>query len=905
MHVRGPRSFHPALLRAGCTAVAALAVLGGAGLAPALAQTTGTAPLAAAPDGAANGGAVIVVLKSQHAGLNLRTQGRALKADALSDQASIVSSIRSSGGTGVLQVTEPSSVAATLSAAEVRALRGNPAVAEIIPDPQIQVAPASPLPVPRVAHVLKTASSRPDACPFNPAGPGKPLQEGEADADVHASNGNPNAPDEANSVATGAGVVVANEGMNELAGNPNFFRPDGSPVVIDAPSYTANDSNDEFYGDASSIAAQGTVTYQYSGALPNATVPIPPGCTFDIKGDAPGASLVDLSDTPYDPAVQTLAQVVSGADNAVSADGADIISESFGVPYVPGTADATYFDSVDNAAVAAGVTVVVSSGDQGDSGTVNAPASDPSVIAAAAVDNLRLVAMDDGYNSYVSNNMAALSSGGTAPTNRLVDLSAPGWYGTEAACADGSGGCPANYPTESMRGTSESAPLIAGAAADVIQAYRDAHNDASPTPAQVKDILTSTATDIDSPADQQGSGLLNVYAAVKAAQEMPGATLRGGNGSTALVATPSQLDLAGNGGTVTGQSVSLYNTSGSPVRVAGSYRQIGPEFPIGTVVTENVSAPDPSLPVPEAGATAASPITFTVPPHVGRLDLDMIWPDPANSNRLSIELFNPGGTLTQESYDDGTLATARRAGTIPNIQHIEVSAPQPGRWTARILWGGVDQDLSLPPVAPGTYTGPLSFRVSGQDWITTPASRPMVIPAHRSVSVPLRVAFPGSPGDHPESVQFTASARGRALALPATTVTSVPIARRTLIPSSGGSFQTLITSTVGRNQGGASVGQVSTYNIDVPAGASQLAASFRTADDSPDNIIAYYLVTPAGTVAASGATPDATGTSPGTVTLSAADPVSGTWEIDVELGLTTSGKEFTQAVYDTVTVTGG
>ena len=30
--------------------------------------------------------------------------------------------------------------------------------------------------------------------------------------------------------------------------------------------YTANHSNDEFYGDASSIAAQGTVTYQYSDA---------------------------------------------------------------------------------------------------------------------------------------------------------------------------------------------------------------------------------------------------------------------------------------------------------------------------------------------------------------------------------------------------------------------------------------------------------------------------------------------------------------------------------------------------------------------------------------------------------------------------------------------------------------
>jgi Subtilase family len=885
------------LWRAGAAAAFTVALAAGTGCVPALAATADSAPLAPAPDGAAQGGPVIVVLKSQHPGLNLRTQGSTLRADALSDQASIVSSIRASHGTGLLQLSDPSSVAATLSAAEIAALRSSPAVAEVIPDPGIQVAPAVPLSVPREANVLRTSAPKPGTCPFNPAGPSRPLQEGEADADVHASNGIPGAPDEGNSIATGAGVVVANEGMNELSGNPNFFRPDGSPVVIDAPNYTANDSNDEFYGDASSIAAQGTVTYQYSGALPDATVPIPSGCTFYIKGDAPGASLVDLSNTPYDPSVQTLAQVASGIDNAVSDDGADVISESFGAQYIPGTPLATYFESVDNAAVAAGVTVVASAGDSGDSGTVLAPASDPNVIAAAAVNNFRLVAMDDGYSSYVSNNMAALSSAGTAPSNKLVDLSAPGWYGTEAACADGSGGCPPDYPTESMRGTSESAPLIAGAAADVIQAYRDTHAGASPTPAQVKQILTSTATDIDSPADQQGSGLLDVYAAVKAAQEMPGTTLAGGNGSTALVATPSQLDLEGNGGTVTSQSVSLYNASGSPVRVTGSYRQIGPEFQLGRVVTENVSAPSPGQPVPEAGATAASPVSFVVPPHLNRLDIDMIWPDPTNNNRLAIQLFNPEGVLTQESYDDGTLATATRSGSIPNIQHIEVAAPQPGRWTADILWGGIDQDLALPPVVPGTYTGPLSLKVSGQDWITTAASFPVTIPAHASATVPLRVQFPVSPGDHPEAVQFTTSPLG---GFRASTVTSVPVARRTLIPSSGGSFQTLITSTVGR-----SIGQVSTYNIDIPAGVSQLTASFQTADVSADNTITYYLVSPSGTVAARGSTPNTTaGQPPGTVTLTTTDPVAGTWEIDVELGLTVSGNEFTQTVYGTVTDTG-
>ncbi len=117
-------------------------------------------------------------------------------------------------------------------------------------------------------------------------------------ADIHASNGNPNAPDEANSIATGKGVIIANEGMNALAGDPDLQRADGSHVVIDAPDYTADQGNDETFEDAASVGAQGLIVYQYSKALPFSNVS--PGCTFTIKGDAPDASLVDLSqiDTP-------------------------------------------------------------------------------------------------------------------------------------------------------------------------------------------------------------------------------------------------------------------------------------------------------------------------------------------------------------------------------------------------------------------------------------------------------------------------------------------------------------------------------------------------------------------------------------------------------------------------------
>ena len=73
------------------------------------------------------------------------------------------------------------------------------------------------------------------------------------------------------------------------------------------------------------------------------------------------------------------------------------------------------------------------------------------------------------------------------------------------------------------------------------------------------------------------------------------------------------------------------------------------------------------------------------------------------------------------------------------------------------------------------------------------------------MSVPLSIAMPQAPGDAPESVQFT-SADGLVQ-------TSVPIARRTLIPSAGGSFGATLTSSVSRG-----AGQIKTFYMDVPKG---------------------------------------------------------------------------------------
>jgi hypothetical protein len=111
--------------------------------------------------------------------------------------------------------------------------------------------------------------------------------------------------------------------------------------------------------------------------------------------------------------------------------------------------------------------------------------------------------------------------------------------------------------------------------------------------------------------------------------------------------------------------------------------------------------------------------------------------------------------------------------------------------------------------------------------------------------------------------------------------------------ANGGRFNTLITSSVGRM-----VGQISTYEIDVPAGRKYVDVKFRTKDASADNGFTFYLVNPSGTLVATGTSPQViNGTAVAEADVYTADPVPGVWQIDVVLNLTTSGKEFTQTVH--------
>jgi hypothetical protein len=835
---------------------------------------------------------VVVVFDDQLTNLPAnRAHRQAREATAASMQAPLVAQLRQVGATDITTLSLLNAVAARMPAAEAQALSHTPGVKAVVPDGTIVIGDAtSSTPTVAASRVRKPAipATAADGQQLCNRSASKPLVEPEALTSIHDASSNPNTRDEASSIATGAGVIVGNVDANSLAGNPNLIRPDGQHVVIDAPNPNENVFSDEFNGDVSTIAAQGTVTYTYASQLPYANVPA--SCSFRIVGDATGASLVStgyFSDTnSLGQIVAPESQVIAGLQQAVN-EGVNVVSESYGYGALPGAND-DLLAPTNDAMVAAGVVVVESAGDSGSSGTVEAPADDPNVIDVGGTNDLRLLAQADGYTrGWEDDNMTTLSSGGTTPYGDVVDLVAPGYLALAAA---GAGQTPLPLPTEAFGGTSQSAPFTSGAAADVIQAYRDTHGGASPTPAQVKQVLTSTATDIGAEADQQGAGLLNVYAAVEAARQLPGTTETRSD-ARELVDTPTQLDVQGQGGSTVNESVTLYNASSRTETVHGTYRVLGPERTLGQPVTENVSAPAAGAPIPAQGATAAAPIRFRVPRGLSVLDADMRWPDPTNSddNILSFILTDPAGKLAQSSYDYGA---ANGPDASPDIQHATVEHPMAGTWTAQILWANGRGHVQSAPDVPGPYTGTVTFQASGQKFATSPASAPVTIAPRSSVSVPLSITLPATPGDAPESVQFTG--RGGL-------ETSVPIARRTLIPSAGGAFTATLTSSVSRGPG-----QIKTFYVDVPPGENDLDVSFYAPDHSADDPVYYYLFSPADlepAVTESGNVDvTATDTTPtpdnptGNASLIAADPQPGLWEIDVMQGATTDGTEFSQTV---------
>jgi hypothetical protein len=838
---------------------ALLSVVTGAG-------SAGASPLQVTADGPAQ--PVIVVLREQRPNLKPKLQAQQREQAVASDQRPVVDDLKAHGATKIEQLTTVSAVAATARPDEVRRLQADPEVAAVVPDRTI----LSPL---ARANGSKGEQPKIDQR-ICPADPGKPLLEPEALDLTHTESPDPRAP-QAHSVATGKGVKVAYVADGVDVNNPDFIRPDGSHVFYDYQDFSGDGVNDdsgggEAFGDASSIAAQGSRVYDLSTELPFSGLPA--GCTIRIRGMAPDVSLAGIK--VFGQFGATESGFVRGIDYAVNHNKVDILSESFGGnPYPDESTDPVAL--ANQAAMDAGVTVVASTGDSGIGGTIGSPASDPRFIAVAGSTSYRLSAQAKGYTGWVNNNITALSSGGPTLNNRLPDLVAPAFGGMADCTVDPSrwGDCVAL--TEPFGGTSQSTPLVAGSAALVIQAYADAHHGKRPSPDLVKKLLTGTATDLNTPSGEQGAGLVNSYQAVLAAQAIDG----GHSASTGLVPSQTQLNLIGAAGTTRHSSVTLTNTSSRPQVVTQTSRALGgPTWNFTRTEQVTGQAPPPSQPKagPAEGPEAAPSFTFNVTGGTPFFEASMVWQGTPTSGQLVFELFDPKGRLVQESYDYG----------FTDFQHVDVHDPVPGTWTAKVLWGNGRGHYQEPVPTPGSFRGPVSVKVTGHNWVPVTASQVKVIPAGGSAAFDVNVPLPAQAGDQPAALQFDTD-QGTHL--------SVPVARRALIPAvDNATFAATITGGVGRV-----LGQSLGYYLDVPAGRRSLTLDLTSQD--PATTLVYYLVSPDGQILSADANVTDTKWGDGssaqrtrTASLTANQPVPGRWQLIVSLPGNVSGKEFSEQV---------
>jgi len=301
--------------------------------------------------------------------------------------------------------------------------------------------------------------------------------------------------------ATGAGVIVAvldtgvayEDCPPGVCGSDQYFEaPDfGSTTFVSPRDIVSGDGHpNDRHGHGTHVAS--TVAESTDNGIGAA------GVAFD-------ASIMPVKVCGNDGNCETV-DVADGIDWAVS-HGADVINLSLGGPSGSPAELAAVQD-----AVASGVVVVAAAGNGGDDGVGDAqldcPACFPNTISVGATGRTMQRA---GYSNY-----------GMGISGHTLDIVAPG-----GSSGSGNGilqqtfrhACGGSFDLSDFiycyySGTSMASPHIAGVVALMLDA------NPSLTPAQVRQILRDTATDLGGAGYdlEYGSGLVNAAAAVEAAE---------------------------------------------------------------------------------------------------------------------------------------------------------------------------------------------------------------------------------------------------------------------------------------------------------------------------------------------------------------------------------------------------
>lgn len=870
---------------------------------------------------------VIVLLRNQHTALT-GPGAAAQRAQAFkTDRAPIVAQLRQLNVPRLVTYRTVGAVATTVSSAEVANLRRDPAVLAVDPDVLVKgpstntnllpsgIRAAGPKATSVRSHAA-TASSKASVSGSAVCGTANaPLLEPEAlhlinvDNRTNADSPITSGPKSAHSLGyTGAGVSIAvfPDGMD-----PNLpdFQRGGNSAVADYQDFTGEGTSaptggGEAFGDVSSIVSQAQTTYNLDQLINPDFAANGGTCDVKVLGVAPGAG-VDVMKVFGDTNYSFTSEILEGVDWAIQQDHVNILSMSFGSAPLPNTAAGQPLTAILKNAMDDGTVVVASTGDSSPSNTEGSPALAPGVIGAAASTSYRVFAQTNGWlydlaqvihngggapsyqlgqstPGWLSNQVSTLSSSGVTEDRRAPDIIAPGdgnWsscstdISTYAECANPFGG--SDIGLEEFGGTSESTPLTAGVAALVIQAYREAHGNQTPTPAVVRRILFSSATDIGIAAQEQGSGLLNGLRAVQLAKSY-GSHEQGGG----LLHSPDSFADLGKPGASFRHTVTVTNTASRKAKVTPVLRTLGPAKTISSGKV-NLFMPGKGTQGSCAGNKSAEYFTgetipelacktFTVPKGVDELDSRIGWQPlqscagcTAGEPTVREILVDPKGRYGQYSDPQGDGA---------GFADEQIHQPAPGKWTL-LLFGR----------ATSNYEGPVSYQETAQTFrkvphAVMPASK--VVGPGKSASFTVKVPAPATPGFWTGAVVFHSNHESSPGTIPAVSEAKVPVTTKKAGKFSG--------TLIGGNGRPGAFAQELSYQFTVPKGVKDLDVNLKASHNgylligqlvdpngmAVDNQLSYQQINSFGASDNTNA-----------VQLVWANPTPGTWKVNVGNGL--------------------
>jgi serine protease AprX len=300
----------------------------------------------------------------------------------------------------------------------------------------------------------------------------------------------------------GQGIAVAVIDSGIAADHPDFLGANGvSRVVASVAVNPATDNTNDGYGHGTHIAGIIGGNGQASGGAFTGVAPQVNLVNVKVSDDAGNVTTSDVvagMQWVYEHAAQYNIRVVNLSVNSS-------VNQSYHVDPLDAAAEILWFDKI---------VVVTAAGNLGKK-ALYAPANDPFVITVGAVDDMGTPKTGDdavaGFSAYGKTYDGIAKPDLVAPgVNLISTLAGPDVVLAAAHANHIVGGDTLSSSYFRMSGTSVATPVVAGAAALILQ------QNPNLTPDQVKYRLMRTARAfiLQGGASTMGAGYLNVYSAV-------------------------------------------------------------------------------------------------------------------------------------------------------------------------------------------------------------------------------------------------------------------------------------------------------------------------------------------------------------------------------------------------------